>query len=197
MYNKLLKIISFSTPSFISAKEFFVFHWRLQMIPENLTFFILQGICMLISLQYPYAHRKAIRTLFFVLSIFSCLGYAWMRCLSVACISRVTRLGEFSPVEWFLKIIEVVHFLGLLFPRLQFCFNFDKRWVRLPLGHFFQKLIWSPCLLGNTLKWWLLSVLCFRVYVHSTCRWIGCFPWGRNQWKAMMRKCLWPYAFLW
>jgi hypothetical protein len=49
--------------------------------------------------------------------------------------TRVTRLGEFSPIGWlfyfgnFLKITEVAQIFALDFPRYKLCIDFDKKWV--------------------------------------------------------------------
>jgi hypothetical protein len=60
---------------------------------------------------------------------------------------RVTGLGAFSLLGecWiiaFFKIQESPLFLDYCFPLQKFCINFDKNWVKLLLGRFFDM---SPC----------------------------------------------------
>jgi hypothetical protein len=65
-------------------------------------------------------------------------------------LSRVTRLGKFSPngqlftLGRFFLITEVAQNFGLLFPLYRMLINFDKKWVGLHLRLFCHKLIWSP-----------------------------------------------------
>jgi hypothetical protein len=44
-----------------------------------------------------------------------------------------------------LKIAEVAHIFGLLFPHDKKYALFGQRMDGLPFGRFFHKLIWSPC----------------------------------------------------
>jgi hypothetical protein len=71
-------------------------------------------------------------------------------------ITRVTRLGEFSPIgrlfsfASILKITEVAQVLGLLFSKVPVSINLDKKLDGLHFGRLFQKLIWSPCITKST-----------------------------------------------
>jgi hypothetical protein len=73
--------------------------------------------------------------------------------------ARVTRLGEFSPNgrlftlgSFFNNYINSPQFWATFSNVYQdyICINFDKNWVGLHFGSFFQKLIWSHCLYLST-----------------------------------------------
>jgi hypothetical protein len=58
--------------------------------------------------------------------------------------SRVTRMGEFSPIgrflslEFFSKLSEVAYIIGYSFLWKKLCINFDKKWVGLHFGRFLK-----------------------------------------------------------
>jgi hypothetical protein len=69
---------------------------------------------------------------------------------SVKSDTRVTRLGEFSPIGWlitlgsFFLITEVAKIFGLLFSTVKVRYQFWPKSVGLPSWRFFHKLIWPP-----------------------------------------------------
>jgi hypothetical protein len=58
-------------------------------------------------------------------------------------------LGDSLLWVVFLKIAEVAHIFGLLFPQLRLCINFAKNVLGYVLGDIFHKFIWSPWLQGT------------------------------------------------
>jgi hypothetical protein len=89
---------------------------------------------------------------------------------------RVIRLGDCLLWVSVFNITEVAQIVRLLFPRLRFRINFDKKMGRASFGENFHQLIWSPCLRSKFLVQEKLPRLVWlvNVYIQFCCLYFGC-----------------------